>query len=256
MSEGRFSNLEFEDTRNPPQEQEAHFAKEKDAAHYMSLADKAESAGEKDKALKFFSAALGEDPLLLDAWLGQLVMLLSMQEYPEAQVWSDKALEMFPDNPQISAAKATALFHVGHETQARQLIDFASEAKGDFFIVWLCRGEILLAQKIPAGESCLEHALRVAKKNDHAQTRVGEILLCNKKFSSALALLQEAVTSEPGSAWAWFLLAKTQQELGMYHKALVSVRQAVQLAPANPAIKESAIDSGTLINLFRRIFGR
>ncbi|MCP4693782.1 MAG: hypothetical protein GY859_37455, partial [Desulfobacterales bacterium] len=59
----------------------------KDADFYMARAEKHELAGDHEKALRFFSSALGENHLLIDAWTGQARMLLELEEYHEARMW-------------------------------------------------------------------------------------------------------------------------------------------------------------------------
>jgi Flp pilus assembly protein TadD len=42
-------------------------------------------------------------------WTGQVRMLIELKEFHEAKLWADKALEKFPNEPELLAAKAVAL---------------------------------------------------------------------------------------------------------------------------------------------------
>ncbi|MBM4043382.1 MAG: tetratricopeptide repeat protein, partial [Planctomycetes bacterium] len=113
MAKGRFSNLEFGDggeapapAATAPRAEQPFASQLKDADYYLRQAEAQELEGSHDAALRSFSAALGENPLLLDAWVGQLRMLLELGEYPEARLWADKALEKFPNHAQVLAAKS------------------------------------------------------------------------------------------------------------------------------------------------------
>lgn len=266
MSDGRFSSLEFDESARGPRPAEPAkgerpaAAQVKDAQYYIRQAEQQELAGDLDQALRSYSAALDENPLLLDAWVGQLVMLLALGEYPETRVWAGKALEKFPDNPQVLAAKSVALYRMGHRREARDMIDAALEARGESDVVWLCRGEIMLAASGPAAENCLQHALRLASRKSLAQLRIAALYLRHRKYSRALAALQDLMRAEPRAAAPWYLLGAAQEKIGRFHDARISYQQAVELAPRNATYQRAAAMAGRglghrLAGLFRRVFG-
>ncbi|MBN1257189.1 MAG: tetratricopeptide repeat protein [Planctomycetes bacterium] len=251
---GRFSNLEFDGPAGdgPGSEgqsqggkgqpgQPVQFIKEvKDASFYFKRALLCELAGAHEQALRNYSAALNENPLLLAGWVGQLRMLLHLGEYPEVKMWSDKAMEKFPDNPQLLSAKAIAIHRLGYSKEARDLCDLAIQKSGETPLEWLCRGEILLAGQTASAEQCFNHALRVSPDIGRTRIEIGELYLNHKQYSLALAALQQACTEEPRSAWAWYLLGKTQQELGMLEQAKRSYGQASSLYPKNKKYRRAA----------------
>jgi len=118
MAKKRFSRLEIEDasgteaTANAPRP---------DAAAYMDRAKRHVLAGRHDKAIAAYTAALRENPLLVDAWVGQLWMLLDLGEYPEARLWADKALAHFPDHPDLQARNCLAAWRAGRRKVGRDL---------------------------------------------------------------------------------------------------------------------------------------
>ncbi|MCP4694633.1 MAG: tetratricopeptide repeat protein [Desulfobacterales bacterium] len=205
----------------------------KDADFYMERAEKHELAGDHEKALRFFSSALGENHLLIDAWTGQARMLLELEEYHEARMWMNKALEIIPNNPRLLAVKSIALHRMGKSGRARELNDAALKGKGESEIVWFCRGEIMLTESQPAAMECFKHAKRLTINKDLLHLRVGALFLRRGELSQALSHLQKASGGLPDSARAWHLLGISQRELGLYDQARVSFKQAVRLSPYN-----------------------
>ena len=270
MSAGRFNSLEFEDSKGgtpapkpagnkasePSDSEEATAApttphvgvETRDAAWYLRRAAEEELLGNFEQSMRNYSAALGENPLLLEAWAGQLLMLLELEEYPETRLWADKAMERFPDHPLLLAVKSAALFRMGLKREARDLNDAALAKKGESEIVWLFRGELMLGGNRPAADECFRHASRLAVRKDLARLRQGRMYLQYGKFSHALAALQEATASLPRAALAWYLLGRAQEELGMFDLAQTSFRQAADLAPTNATFKGAAFRRPTFLN--------
>lgn len=99
---GRFKNLELDTTKPAPASdagREPEF--DRDQHFYLREADEARRHGFHENALRYFSRALEFDKTMLEAWVGQVRMLVELEEYPEAVVWSSKALEMFRENPEL-----------------------------------------------------------------------------------------------------------------------------------------------------------
>jgi tetratricopeptide (TPR) repeat protein len=268
MSAGRFSSLEFEDGKDsspaqkPADNQPAEpgeaatpatprvGAETRDAAWYLRRAAEEELLGNFEQSMRNYSAALGENPLLLDAWAGQLLMLLELEEYPETRLWADKAMEKFPEHPLLLAAKSAALFRMGMKREARDLNDAALAKKGESEIVWLFRGELMLGDNRAAADECFKHASRLAVRKDLARLRQGRLYLRYGRLSHALAALQEATAALPRAALAWYLLGRAQEQLGMLDLAQTSFQQATELAPSNAAFTAAAYRRPTLLKRF------
>ena len=157
MSPGRFSNLEYDnaDSTGEPalEEHVPEWGKQyaptraapinaiRDADYYLEQARLHELRGDLESAMQSCSAALGEDPMRLDAWLGQLWLLYELEEFQEADMWSGKALGQFPNNPSILASRAAARYRMGFKNEARDLSDTALEGRDEsdtvFLELWL-----------------------------------------------------------------------------------------------------------------------
>jgi tetratricopeptide (TPR) repeat protein len=73
-------------------------------------------------------------------------MLIELGEFREAKLWADKALERFPNEPELLAAKAVALGRSGDLQGALAFSDASIEERGDTPYVWLARGDVMLAR--------------------------------------------------------------------------------------------------------------
>ena len=93
-----------------------------------------------------------------------LQMLVELGEYREARIWADKALERFPNEPDLLAAKAVALGRGGDLQAALAFSDAPIEERGDTPYVWLARGAVLLAAKQKQAVSCIEQAVIRARQ--------------------------------------------------------------------------------------------
>src|SRR3954469_12306995 len=100
----RFGNLEFGNDFQDDSSNEL-----KGEPHFVSEAKDAFERGDFEYALRAYAKVLEYNPRNVAAWAGQVRMLIELGEFQEAKVWSDKALEQFPRDPDLLAAKAVAL---------------------------------------------------------------------------------------------------------------------------------------------------
>jgi tetratricopeptide (TPR) repeat protein len=101
----RFVNLEFGD-QYEDLSSEQQSAQVKDEAYYFGRARTAFENGDFEAGLRLYSKVLEFNPQNTAAWTGQVRMLIELAEYREAKLWADKALEKFPHEPELLAAKA------------------------------------------------------------------------------------------------------------------------------------------------------
>src|SRR2546423_1623737 len=106
----RFNNLEFGDHF---EEQSSVSPTVKDAQYYLGEARGAFEGGRFEEALRGYAKVLEFDPHCAAAWTGQVRMLIELHEFREAKLWADKALETFPNDAELLAAKAVALARSG-----------------------------------------------------------------------------------------------------------------------------------------------
>lgn len=232
----RFVNLEFED-ESDRQRHRSPKPLAKDEAYYLNNAHLEFENGNFQLALRLFSKVLEFNPLNVEAWTGQVRMFIELGEYREAKLWADKALERFPSDAELLAAKAVALARNGDLEAALVFSDAAIEERGDSPYIWLSRGDVLLARKEMLADYCLEKAMQMAPKNWFVAWMSGRIRLFYGKFAQALKMIELAVEWNPGHFLVWLERGRCQQSLGMLGAAEGSFTQACQLNPeCAPAI--------------------
>jgi tetratricopeptide (TPR) repeat protein len=209
----------------------------RDSGYYLREALDLELAGRHERALNKYSAALGEDPLCITAWAGQLWMLLYLEDPAEAEIWSDKALQSFPNDPDVLALKSLAQWRCGFETSARNLNDAALSAARDSANVWLARGEIQIGGDMKSASACFVRAVAAPGQKGVCHLRAGDILVRSGKFAAAIEYHRKATRILPGSSWAWYGYGRAQREVGNERYALAAFDRALDLSPRDPRYK-------------------
>src|SRR6185436_7420827 len=193
----RFVNLEFGDeheehSHDPPK------GPVKGEAHYLAEATAAFENGEFESALRRYAKVLEFNPQNAGAWTGQVRMLIELAEYREARLWADKALEKFPQEPELLAAKAVAVGRAGDLQEALAFSDASIEERGDTPYIWLARADVLLARRETLADFCFEKALRLAPKDWFVNWLAARVRYYYKQFAAALKLMQDAVQWNAG----------------------------------------------------------
>ena len=240
----RFVNLELGgESEDQPQQSPQELVK--DEAFYLAGARAAFENGNFEQGLRFYSKVLEYNPKNTAAWTGQVRMLIELAEFREAKLWADKALERFPNEPELLAAKAVALGRTGDLQGALAFSDASIEERGDTPYVWLARGDVMLARKEPRADYCFEKALLLAPKDWFTHWLAARIRFYYKQFVLALKLLQPAVEWNTGHFILWLELGQCQRELGLIRLAEGSFTQAYQL---NPQCHAASLASTQLSN--------
>lgn len=225
----RFGNLEFGES-----EDQSYGSKKslvKDEACYFNEALAAFQAGNFEPGLRFYAKVLEYNVQNAAAWTGQVRMLIELGEYREAKLWADKALERFPRDPELLAAKAVALARNGDLQGALAFSDASIEERGDTPYIWLARGDVLLAREDHLADFCFERAQLIAPRDWFVAWLAARIRYFYKQFTLALKALQQAVEWNPGHFRLWLDLGRCQQALGFDGPARHSFLQAHQLEP-------------------------
>lgn len=224
----RFNNLEFEDRRQEPCT--GSQARARDEASCLAQAEAAFRRGRFESALRLFAKVLEYDPGCAAAWSGQVRMLIELGEFNEARLWADKALERFPADAELLAAKAVASARLGDTATAMALSDASVEVRGDTPYVWIARGDVLMARDERRAESCFDRAMALAKDWVEAWL-IARVHFHYERFSAALRHAQRAVERGATEAVCWVQMGLCQQALGLVEPARHSFAQAMQLDP-------------------------
>ncbi|MBK9127014.1 MAG: tetratricopeptide repeat protein [Phycisphaerales bacterium] len=254
----RFTNLEFESPRAEQRATEQVRAGQDLPATLLARARQADEWGRFEEALRLYTRALGEDRALVVAWVGQVQMLVQLDECHEARVWSEKALQLFRNHGDLLAAEAQAVARLRDLKTARRLSDNAMQSAGDSPWRWVVRGEVLLAAGQRLAESCFEKAVQSPAADWFDHVVVARVLQHYRRFAAAVRYVKQAVTLQPEHGYPWLLLGQCQVQLGLASAARDSFGHAAELAPewTEPRSALDALErSSVLGGLLRRLLG-
>jgi tetratricopeptide (TPR) repeat protein len=252
----RFSRLEFGDKGDEGAGKPACNGEEiRDAEYFHEQAMRYRLAGDFEVALRNYSRALEQNHTFYPGWLGQILMLIELNELKEADVWADKALEMFPEHPELLAVKAMAYARDGRPEKATAYSDNSITKENVTSLVWLARAEVLLNRKSNIAQNCISKALSAAGEDmAMVQLQAGRLLNRKGDCAGALQYLRAVVDELPKSALAWYELGLAQARLGR-PEAGMSFEQAIKLHP-NWQPAEDAMSKFENRGFFLKFFGR
>lgn len=224
----RFGNLEL-----GGEEEHSHEQKPlaKDEAYYLAQAAAFFTNSDFEQALRSYSKVLEFNPQNVAAWTAQVRMLIELREYREARLWADKALERFPNWPELLAAKAVALARAGDLQAAMAFSDASIEERGGTPYIWLARGDVLLARSEKRADYCFDKAMLLAPKDWFIALLAARVRFYYEQFVLAMALLQQAIEWNSGHFILWLELGRCQQAVGLLNPARASFNHARQLNP-------------------------
>jgi tetratricopeptide (TPR) repeat protein len=90
-----------------------------------------------------YARVLSYDERELDAWIGQIRILVDVGRHESAIYWADRALQRFGEIDLIRNAKAFALASGGMIGEAKEVINVPVGAD-EIPMIWLLRGEVFL----------------------------------------------------------------------------------------------------------------
>jgi tetratricopeptide (TPR) repeat protein len=255
----RFNKLEFNVRKRA-----AHDAGERDplvddADHWMKKADEARRAGLYEGALVYYSRALELDRSLVAGWAGQVQMLVQLAEYPEADLWGRKGLELFPNNGELLAGRAQAVCRMPDLKQAHALCDGALQQPGQSAYRWQVRGEVMVAARHDQDRYCFDKAQEL-DADWLVPLETACIYLHYSGPSKALARARRAVAAAPEAHYAWYVQGICQSELGFSQQARESFERCLESCPRHAAagkeLRRLRNWSWSPVKMFRRLLGR
>jgi tetratricopeptide (TPR) repeat protein len=253
----RFDKLEF-GVRQEAEKLETP-ALRQDEPDWLREADSQRRTGQYENALRFYSRALENDRSLVKGWLGQVQMLVLLDEWPEAELWSKKALELFPSNADLLAAQSQAVCRQGSFDKAVELSDGSLKQAGSSPFRWLARGEIMLARKQDTDRHCFDKAMQL-DSDWLVPLEIALVYLHYRQPSKAVAWAKRAVEKAPDKYYTWFVQGKCQFQLDQAEAARQSFERCLELCPrhaeATARLVEIAHRGWSPMRLIRRLFRR
>jgi tetratricopeptide (TPR) repeat protein len=259
----RFGRLEFE--HDPKQslvgQQQQQLGKasepDRDEHHWMRVASDERRKGLFESALRHYSRALETNRSVVGGWVGQVQMLIALGEYPEAELWSRKALELFKNNADLLAARAQAMCSLGDLKSAQASCDAAIGQPGLFSFPWISRGELMLARKESIEEYCFDKAVQL-DDDWLVPLEIGAIYSNYGRTTKALVRTRRAIEQAPEQAYCWYRQGVCELELGLTRPAERSFNRCLQLVPnhsqARAALLSVTFDRRPIRRFLRRMF--
>jgi len=258
---GRFSRLERgkKESEKIDLELEKKETERYDQPYFIQQADDLYFTGRFEKALRFYSRALKLDNSQRYPWIGQILCLLELKQNKEAELWSQRGLDLFPEDTSLISLQAISYAHRGMVKRALSCSDYALN-KGSTEFTWIARGEALLLAGNKNSSFCFEKALEMSAKDDwKTPVRIGMVYFRHKIYPRAITMLRAAVEINVNNYFIWYLLGKSYQQAGFNTKAIESFERSVEFAPEFRPAKEAlkkALNRSIFKRLFSTLFGR
>jgi tetratricopeptide (TPR) repeat protein len=231
---------------------------DRDATSWLRNADDHRRRGLYENSLRYYSRALEFDKSLLSGWVGQVQMLILLGEFPEAELWAKKSLELFKGHGDLMAGRAQALARIGDRTQAQELVDAALRQEGISAYRWMVRGELLVASRDDVDRHCFDKAVQ-ADADWLVPLETALIYLHYDQPSKALLRARQAVEKAPDRFYAWLIQGQAEQALGFDRQAKLSYERCLDLSPrhveANHRLAEVTNPRWSLSKGLGRLFG-
>jgi tetratricopeptide (TPR) repeat protein len=251
----RFDKLEFERPPDRPSQTTPAARVDKDEKYWARLADENRRTGSYETALRFYSRALEVDKTLVAAWVGQVQMLVQLQEYPQASLWSQKALEIFPGNGELMASQAQAECRMSNMKKAYTLSDGALRQRGESAYRWQVRGELVVAGRQQNDRYCFDKA-QLADKDWLVPLESALIYYYYGSYANGQQRAQVAAEKSPQSYYPWYVLGLNQRKLGFDSAAIGSFNRVLQICPRHADTLSRLAELDTPQWPFAKLFGR
>ena len=169
-----------------------------------------------------------------------------------------KALEVFPGNGELLAARAQALCRLGDKKQAIACCDGSMSAQGRSAYRWQVRGELMVATRQTMDAHCFDKAQQI-DRDWLVPLETALIYLHYDLASKAQGRARAAVEQGPGEYYCWYVNGCAQAELGFSRQARESLDECLKLCPkhADAISRLSELDrNGSMFSKLGRWFKR
>ena len=253
---GRFDKLEVSEEQ-PDRRQSSEANRARQQTSWLEQAVEERRCGHYENGLRLYSRALEEDKSLVAGWLGQVQMLILLDELVEAELWSRKALELFPGNGDLLAGRAQARGRNGDLTEALLLSDGSLKQSGQSAYRWQVRGELMAATRQDTDRHCFDKAMQ-ADPDWLVPLEIAGAYSHLDLPGRAVERVRRSIELAPERYYAWFVQGRVERELGL-STATKSFRRCVDLCPghveATRCLRELEQSGWSLKQTWRRIFG-
>jgi tetratricopeptide (TPR) repeat protein len=227
----RFDRLELDSSQKRPDDDRG--GREdflRDEHHWLQLADAERRKGLYENALRYYSRSLELDKSQVAGWLGQVQMLIALGEYPEAEMWARKALELFKNHGDLLAGRAQAYCRLKDRAQATASCDAAFAQPDQPAYRWTVRGEVMVLVRSDVDRYCFDKAVQI-NGDWLVPLEIAQVYLYHGYPSKALARARQAVEKGTDHPFPWFLQGVCERELGLNDAARRSFERCLEIIP-------------------------
>lgn len=259
---GRFDHLEMGDWPTGNHEPDPNYSGLIDQHYYMDKAEDVFSQENYERALAFYSRALQYDIDLEEAWLGQIRCLIELSELPEAITWSDRALQRFPNSPEVLSARGVAESRLGRQIAAIGYSDAAFNSQKVTPYMWIARGEVLIPRNAVNAKACFMKAVEMASSDWRVRAWIARSYLVRGCHHQALEHLRHAVRLDPDRHTCWYWIGKCCESMGEINEAKLAYGRALAAQPAFTRARDALVNvdnQGAMSKVgcaFKRLFKR
>ena len=177
--------------------------------------------------------------------------LMEAGRVPEALEYYQRALKLYPENPDIITNVGSALARTGHLSEAMQKFQEALRLQSGQMRAHMNLGNVLL-QTGRTADAIAEYqkALDLDPDNAPARYNLGNAFFQEGHFSEAANQYGMALAVRPNDVTIWINMAAALQQMGLISEALGHYQKAVQLDPQSP---EAHAGLGSVLEQLGRI---
>ncbi len=161
-------------------------------------------------------------------------------EYQKAIDLYDAAIKIKPEFPEAEFQRAMALLGINRDAEAVEGFNRAVKLRPDWTIAYAKFGTMLAAQGTAReAEPILRKAIELNAQSLDATVALALILQRSGQYPEALRLIRLATSFKDATAQTWQQRSFIEVGAGDDAAALSSITQAIQLEPANPAMRSN-----------------
>jgi len=216
-----------------------------DGAAKLAGAHEAIAAGRLDEGIELILSALEAQPgLLANVARLLLTQLLKRGRAAEAVSWSEKALALLPDDPELLYCAGLSRSMTGRKAEAAEAFDQVLALNPDHRGALVNKGQILGEMgKGAEAEAIFRTLLATDADNALLHRSLGKALWNQKKHAAAGESLRRALTIDPGHSATWIDAASVAFENGDPAAALDLLTEAARRAPDDERVARALAEA-------------
>ncbi len=190
-----------------------------------------------------FRKALGIEPGFREARFNLVIVLLSLEEFLEAEEQAAALLEDDPDDTQALLLRAEALAGQGRNSEAERDLDALLQRNPDSGRAWEVKGSISFeGGAYREAAQAWKKALELGRESQGLRINAGLSLLNAGSPAEAQVFFSEIPELYPESWEGYYWSGVALRELERPEEAAAALEKAEEKSPDNPKVREELID--------------